>query len=168
MYAVAMHRFIHIKSDKFPILPGEKEELVNDGMYGKALAEYLQVKLGERGYDAPFVCCEDWGWWLELKGSPFAFGVCIYSGPEDDGPVEYVCTDGATAPRKWSWSKMRYVDTTPWVEGLHEDLIAISNLDKTGMSGSATTGHPSFCQAIDCWQASNQSIAGPGVIHPGT
>jgi hypothetical protein len=40
-----MHKFILIRSSKFPILPGEKEELVNDGMYGKALAEYLQAKL---------------------------------------------------------------------------------------------------------------------------
>ena len=37
-----MGNFIHIRSSKFPILPGEKEELVNDGMYGKALAEYLR------------------------------------------------------------------------------------------------------------------------------
>ena len=33
-----MDRFIHVRSKKFPILPGEKEELVNEGMYGKALA----------------------------------------------------------------------------------------------------------------------------------
>jgi hypothetical protein len=48
-----MEKFIHIRSAKFPILPGEKEELVNEGMYGKALAQYLQEKLRERGYDAP-------------------------------------------------------------------------------------------------------------------
>ncbi|MEO8271005.1 MAG: hypothetical protein ABI557_14880, partial [Aureliella sp.] len=75
-----MGKFIHIKSAKFPILPGEKEELVNEGMYGKALSKYLQVKLTDRDYDVPFVCSEDWGWWLELKTAPFAFGVCIQSG----------------------------------------------------------------------------------------
>jgi hypothetical protein len=79
-----MGKFIHIRSSKFPILPGEKEELVNNGMYGKALAEYLQAKLRNRGYDAPFVCCED-----------------------------------------WSWKGFRFVDTSPWVEKLHEDLIAV-------------------------------------------
>ena len=125
-----MDRFILIKSAKFPILPGEKEELVNDGMYGKALAEHLQARLGERGYDAPFVCCEDWGWWVELRAAPFAFGVCIYPGPEEDGPVEYVCTDGATGPRRWSWKRLRFVDTTPWVERLHEDLIAVFQADE--------------------------------------
>ena len=66
--------FIHIKSSKFPILPGETDELVNEGMYGKALAEYLQDKLAARAYDVPFVCCEDWGWWVELKAAPFTLG----------------------------------------------------------------------------------------------
>jgi len=74
-----MNKFIHIRSAKFPVLLGEKEELVNEGMYGKALAEYLQAKLRDRGYDAPFICCEDWGWWVELR-APFTFGVCISAG----------------------------------------------------------------------------------------
>ena len=125
-----MDRFIHIKTAKFPILPGERDELVNDGMFGKALAEYLRAKLGDRGYDAPFVCCEDWGWWVELKGAPFAFGVCIYSGPEEDGPVDFVCADGVTGLRKWSWKRLRFVDTTPWVESLREDLIAVFKADE--------------------------------------
>jgi hypothetical protein len=125
-----MDAFIHITSDKFPILPGEEEELVNDGMYGKALAQYLQAKLSERGYDAPFVCCEDWGWWVELKDAPFPFGVCIHSGPDGDGPVEFVCTDGATAARKWSWRKFRFVSTTSWVERLRDDLLAVFQADE--------------------------------------
>jgi len=49
--------FIHIRSEQFPILPGEEEELVNEGMYGKALVTYLQEHLTDRGYESPFVCC---------------------------------------------------------------------------------------------------------------
>jgi hypothetical protein len=124
-----MEKFIHIRSSKFPILPGEKEELVNDGMYGKALAEYLREKLIDRGYDAPFVCCEDWGWWVELSTAPFAFGVCIYSGPEENGPVDFVCADGTTGPRKWSWRRFRFVDTAPWVSQLHNDLMDVFRAD---------------------------------------
>ena len=37
--------FIHIKSSKFPILPGEEDELVNEGTYGKALALYIESEL---------------------------------------------------------------------------------------------------------------------------
>lgn len=124
-----MGQFIHIRSAKFPILSGEKEELVNDGMYGKALAEYLQAKLKERGYDAPFVCCEDWGWWVELKNAPFAFGVCIYCGPKTDGMLDLFCTDGATSSRIWSWRKFAFIDTAPWAQKLHGDLVAIFRSD---------------------------------------
>ena len=120
-----MDKFIQIRSPKFPILPGEKEELVNDGMYGKALAEYLQAKLRQRGYDAPFFCCEDWGWWVELKNAPFAFGVCIYSGPERTGLLDFFCTDSAHGQKKWSWRKFRFVETAPWAEKLHSDMVAI-------------------------------------------
>jgi hypothetical protein len=124
-----MDKFIHIRSANFPILPGEKEELVNEGMYGKALAEYLQAKLTARGYKAPFIACEDWGWWVELKTAPFTFGVCIYCGPETGGPLDLFCTDGATGPRKWSWRRFRFVDTTLWAEKLHEDLVSIFRAD---------------------------------------
>jgi hypothetical protein len=117
--------FIHIRSAKFPILPGEKEELVNEGMYGKALAQYLQVKLKDRGYDAPFICCEDWRWWVELKTAPFAFGVCIYCGPEREGPLDLFCTDGAPTPKKWSWRNFRFIDTRPYASKLHGDLVSI-------------------------------------------
>lgn len=125
-----MNRFIHIRSDKFPILPGEENELVNPGTYGKALAQYLQRKLTEKEYDAPFVCCEDWGWWVELKGVPFAFGVCIYSRSAGNGTVDYVCTDGAAGPRRWSWKRMRFIATRPWAQKLHEDLMAVFQADE--------------------------------------
>ncbi len=60
---------------RFGILPGEREELVNDGMWGKALAVYLQEKLRERGWDVPLVCCEDWGWWVEVAGESYGRAV---------------------------------------------------------------------------------------------
>ncbi len=124
-----MDKFIHIRSTQFPVLPGEEAELVNEGMFGKALAEYLQRKLTERGYDVPFFCCEDWGWWVELPEAPFAFGVCIYAAPSEGNPTEYACTDGAAAARKWSWKRFRFVDTAPWVTKLHDDLLAIFQAD---------------------------------------
>ena len=124
-----MDKFIHIRSPKFAILPGEKDELVNAGMYGKALAQYLQGKLKERGYEAPFFCCEDWGWWIELKGAPFTFGVCIYCGPERGGLLDLFCTDGAAAPKQWSWRKFKFIDTTTWSAKLQRDLISIFQSD---------------------------------------
>jgi len=125
-----MDRFIHIRSTAFPILPGEKEELVNQGTYGKALAEYLRGKLTDRGYVSPFVCCEDWGWWVELSSAPFVLGVCIYSQTENDQPVDFVCACEPDEGRKWSWRRLRFVDTSPWVLKLHSDLLAIFQSDE--------------------------------------
>lgn len=125
-----MGQFIHIRSDKFPILPGEEDEIVNDGMYGKALAEYLQSKLGNRGYDVPFVCAEDWGWWVALDGVPFRLGICIYSGREMGKPDDFVCTDSIDKARKWSWRKFGFIDTSASVEKLHADLLAVFRADK--------------------------------------
>jgi hypothetical protein len=124
-----MGKFIRIKSSKFPVLPGEEEELVNEGTYGKALANYLQTKLSERGYTAPFVCCEDWGWWVELEDAPFAFGVCVLGRLADDGSLDLVCTDGASGPRQWSWRKLRFIETDSWVTNLHGDLLSILQSD---------------------------------------
>ena len=156
-----MDKFIHIRSAKFPILAGEKEELVNEGMYGKALAEYLQVKLRERGYDAPFVCCGDWGWWVELKTAPFTFGVCIYCGPEGDGPLDLFCTDGATARRKWSWRKFRFVDTTPYVHKLHEDMVCIFRADREVQVLSTSLDSPFAEQRSEPGAAPNGGPAEP-------
>ncbi len=124
-----MDTFIHVRSPKFTILPGEEEELVNEGMYGKAVAQYLQQKLKDRGYDAPFFVCEDWGWWVEIKGAPIALGVCIYCGPIRDGLLDFFCTDGALSARKWNWRKFGFVDATPVIEKLYADLISIFQSD---------------------------------------
>jgi hypothetical protein len=124
-----MGRFFHIRSSQFPILPGEEQELVNAGTYGKALAQYLQRHLQTRGQFAPFLCCEDWGWWVELRGAPFTFGACIYARPDQKVPEEYVCTEGAASPRPWVWKQLRFVDSQPWVQRLETDLESIFQAD---------------------------------------
>jgi hypothetical protein len=112
-----MDRFIHIRSTNFPIVPGEKEECVNEGTYGKALAD--------RGYVSHFVCCEDWGWWVELSGAPFVSGVRIYSQVDHDQISGFVLACEPNEGRKWSWRRFRFVDATPWIAKLSNDLTAI-------------------------------------------
>lgn len=121
---------IHISSTKFPILPGEEEELVNEGTYGKALAEYLAAKLRERGWDVPFVCCEDWGWWVSVKGQPFELGLCCYGASDaDDKPELYVMLS-REGGRKWSWRRFRCIDTTARVEALFDEIKGILTNDQ--------------------------------------
>jgi hypothetical protein len=121
--------FIRIQSAKFPILLGEDAELVNEGMYGKAFAQYLQARLIERGYQVSFVCCEDWGWWVELKGQPFALGLCIYGRAMEDGSLDLCVCASAEPERRWSWTRFRVIDRTPRVNQLNTDLKAIVESD---------------------------------------
>jgi hypothetical protein len=120
-----MDKFIHIKSDKFLPLPDEEKEMVNEGMYGKALAIFLQEELKKLGYNAPFYCCEDWGWWIELKDFPFTFGVCIYSSDKKEELMEYALADGVLTKKKWSWKKFGFIETLSYSEKLFNDLQTI-------------------------------------------
>ncbi len=121
--------FIHIKSAKFPTLPGEDEELVNEGTYGKALAHYLQAELAKRSYDVPFVCCEDWGWWVEIKGQPFVLGICVYCSFELAETEELCVTVSMEPGRRWSWRRFGFIDTSARVGQLNTDLREIFEVD---------------------------------------
>ena len=122
--------FIHIQSAKFHILPGEEEALINEGVFGKSLAEYLKLQLSQGGYDIPFICAEDWGWWVQLKGQPFTLGLCIYGLPKDDGSLDLCVRVSAVPERRWSWTRFKFIDQTPWVTKLHDDLKHIFEGDK--------------------------------------
>ncbi|TWT64909.1 hypothetical protein Pan14r_54790 [Crateriforma conspicua] len=111
-------------------MPGEDDELVNEGMYGKAFARYLQDHLIENGYEAPDVVCEDWGWWVTIAGLPFTCGIGVYGIQIDDTDDLDLCVTVLT-PRgkKWSWSNFRFVDTTADVDRLHETIRDICKSD---------------------------------------
>lgn len=94
--------FIHIRTSKFPTMPGEEEELINPGMYGKAVAIYLQQRLVEKGYESPLYCCEDWGWWVGVKRGDFSSGACIYCIRQKEEIQEYCVCPGTEPGRHWT------------------------------------------------------------------
>jgi hypothetical protein len=116
-------KFIHVKSPKFAPLPGEDDEIVNPGTYGKALSLYIQEKLAAKGHSVPFVCAEDWGWWVELKDSPVKGGVAVYCGPATNGGYDFACLLGFSGAKKWSWKKFGSLDLTAYLAGLFNDLL---------------------------------------------
>jgi hypothetical protein len=122
--------FKHIKSSKFPILPGEEDELVNAGTYGKALALYIESELKKKSYAVPFICCEDWGWWVEIACQPFSLGVCVYSSAYLINENELCVAVGQTPGRTWSWKKFKMVDKADRGNSLFNDLCKIFNADK--------------------------------------
>ena len=102
-----------IESKKFPVLPGEDQEITNERMYGKALCQYLQSQLPPAGINVPSYCNEDWGWWLEVERGAFKMGVCIYSDPETaKDPEKYALLPSIHQEKKWSWAKFRNIDVS--------------------------------------------------------
>jgi hypothetical protein len=100
-----------IESSKFPIADGERDEIVNENMYGKALCEYLEAQLPPAGIKVPSFCNEDWGWWLETELNGFKMALCIYSDPEaTSNPEKYALLPSIKDSKKWSWSKLKSVD----------------------------------------------------------
>lgn len=126
-----MKTFIHIETTKFPIMENEKEELVNDGFYGKALSIYLKEKLTQKGYDVPSFFCEDWGWWINIKTNIINLGICIYNlSPPELEPTEYVCCTSIKGERKWIWGKFKFIETKAINEKIVNEIVQIFKSDK--------------------------------------
>ena len=117
------HTCITIETQKFPVLDGEEEELVNENMYGKALCIYLEKALPKIGIDVPLFLCEDWGWWLEVIDKDFKMGLCIYSHPDEkDYPKRYAVMSSITDEKKWIWSKFKRVDVSDNVLSIMDNV----------------------------------------------
>ena len=102
-----------IESRKFPVMPGEDQEITNERMYGKALCQYLQAELPQAGLKVPAYCNEDWGWWLDIEHDTFKMGLCIYSDPTAaKDPERYALLPSIHQAKKWSWTKFKKIDVS--------------------------------------------------------
>ena len=111
-----------IETKKFPVQPGEEQEITNARMYGKALCQYLQSVLPPASINVPSYCSEDWGWWLAVERGSFKMGLCIYSDPAAvKDPERYAVLPSIAQEKKWSWAKFGKVDISKDVL----ELIAI-------------------------------------------
>ena len=121
---------LEIHTTKFPILPGENDEIVNEGMYGKALCTYLGEKLNALGLVCRPAVAEDWGWWQEVENNGFKMGLCIYSqanhGPDPDF---YTKTCSENNGLRWSWSKFRKVDISSEVISIMDKVESVVRSD---------------------------------------
>jgi len=82
-------------SDSFSPTQGELDEehddYINPGIFAKELADFLEEKLLEHGYNVIFRCPEDWGHWLELEhegGYTLAVG-CANTGEVEEGAAQH-------------------------------------------------------------------------------
>jgi hypothetical protein len=100
-------------------------------MYGKAAAIYLYEKLKTVGYESPYFCCEDWGWWVGISGQGFSAGLGIY-GQLNETTKELSISVTVNSPqpgKRWSWRRFRQIDYTPIAQKIHADVLKIFQSD---------------------------------------
>lgn len=131
-----------IETKKFPAMPDEDQEIVNERMYGKALCQYLASVLPGAGLKVPSYCAEDWGWWLEVKRGDFRMGLCIYADPEaEKEPERYAILPSIQQAKKWSWSKFRNIDNST---NVLEIMAVVERVLKNDSDISNVTRHDDY------------------------
>ena len=86
---------IEFRSNKFPPYEGE-EEMINPGLWGKRLAEYLVQKLGERQIKTEESIAEDWGWYIPVQNENFRLAVCC--GHQNGDDDQFLCFTDPSSP----------------------------------------------------------------------
>lgn len=112
------------RSKKFPPYEGE-EQMINPGLWGKRLAEYLVQHLSEKGIKAGEIIAEDWGWYIPIPNDGFPLAVCC--GHQDGDDDQFLCfTEPSTPLVKKLFRKF---DATPQLTRLTMALQEILSAD---------------------------------------
>lgn len=114
---------LKFRSDKFPPVEGE-DKLVNPGVCGKRLADFLRDGLRGEGIETGEPIAEDWGWVLPLSDDPFGVWVgCSTNGEERDG---FWCF---LHPRKVSLRRLfgKRTELQDWASTLREAIDRVLN-----------------------------------------
>ena len=111
---------VEFRSAKFPAYEGEEEQ-INPGLWGKRLAEYLVLKLAEKGIRTEDIIAEDWGWYIPVQNEGFRLAICCGHQYGDDD--EFLCFTDPRQPvvRKF----LKKIDATPQLQRLTEALQQI-------------------------------------------
>lgn len=119
--------FFHLRAPRLGVLPGEDDELVNEGLYGKALCVHLGEQLAAQGWTVGPPVAEDWGWWLDVgEGRRGRLGVCIHGRRlGDDTPELDLCVTVAPDPGARRRRSKRHEEVVQQVARLDADLRAL-------------------------------------------
>jgi hypothetical protein len=84
-----MHTLLQFTSTAFPPYPGG-EEMINPGIWGKRLAEFIVSRLPDHGVVTDEFYTEDWGWEIPVRNEafPIFIGCSNQSAP---GGTEFLC-----------------------------------------------------------------------------
>ncbi len=114
---------VNFRSSKFPPYEGEEKE-INEGLWGKRLAEYLVGKLNAKGIKTDGIVAEDWGWLVGIHNEDFLLALCC--GHQDGDDDEFlVFTEPATPVVKKLFKKLdATVQLARLTGALQEILVA--------------------------------------------
>jgi hypothetical protein len=116
---------IEFTSGMFKPIPGEEDE-TNPGIIGKALAEWLALKLITNGPSPEGVIPEDWGWLVVAHRKPFFLWIgCANIQDEQNRWRCFVVAEPNIIQRLF-----RKIKTKPYVETLHQRVINILSAEK--------------------------------------
>ena len=115
---------VEFRSRKFPPYAGE-EELINPGLWGKRLAEYLVENLCEKGISTREIVAEDWGWYVPIKNEGFRLAICC--GHQNGDDDQFLCFTHPSTPVVKKL--FRKIDATPELTRLTEALQQILSSD---------------------------------------
>lgn len=79
---------VEFRSDRFPTFEGE-EKLVNPGLWGKRLADFLRDGLRGEGFEIGEPVAEDWGWLVPVLNEQFR--LWIGCGRYQEYPDGFLC-----------------------------------------------------------------------------
>lgn len=117
-----MRTHVEFTSKLFPPYPGEEEEMVNPGMWGKRLAEFLRAKLGAKGFETDEPIAEDWGWFVGILHTPFPMALgCATFNDGTDSFLVFIDPSKPTIRR----GLFKKIDTVADVERLAQALDKI-------------------------------------------
>jgi hypothetical protein len=99
--------------------------MINPGLWGKRLAEYLVQKLSERQIKTDEIIAEDWGWYIPVQNEGFRLAVCCGHQYGDDD--QFLCF---THPHNPIVKKLfKKIDATEQLTRLTEALQDILSSD---------------------------------------
>jgi len=119
-----MRTHVEFRSDKFPPYVGEEDQ-VNPNIWGKRLAEYLEITLRKQGIETEEIYSEDWGWSVPIKNDEFTMWIgCGHYQEYENG---YLCFVEPSKPTIRKWFKK--IDIRDRIENVTNALNSILTSD---------------------------------------
>ena len=113
---------VEFRSDRFPALEDE-DKLVNPGLWGKRLADFLREGLRAEGFETRESIAEDWGWAVPVIND--SFRLWVGCGRYEEYPDSFLCFIEPHKP--FVRKPFKRIDTRARVSALQQAIDRVLN-----------------------------------------